>query len=153
MTCTPRLPDTPYRPGRHARPMLLSGALAMMIVLAQTLGLVHGVGHGAAPASHAVHAAPGAQTIEQPDGGEHHGLHGHGTGTAYGWLHQLLSGHAAGSDCLGFDHAVAGDLLSSAPAWRPPAVAPDSAVADARRVWQLAAQAAGYLARGPPLRS
>jgi hypothetical protein len=130
--------------------------LAVLIVLAQTLGLVHRVGHGPGhgPGQGLGHTAHASHTP--------HGSHAHAAASdlahadaSHGddWLHQLLSGHAAGSDCLGFDQAVVGDLVATAPAWLAPVVAPGDAVPDAQRAWHLAAQAAGFLARGPPLLS
>jgi len=160
MNRSPGTSETPGRPWRPARPSapvvppVLAWALVVFVVLAQTMGLVHRVGHGPGQAAHASHAP--------------HGNHGHAHATAHAtahahphgdtppagdWLHQLLSGHAAGSDCLGFDHAVVGDLIAAAPAWLAPVAAPDDTVPDAQRVWHLAAQAAGFLARGPPLLS
>jgi hypothetical protein len=126
--------------------------LTAVLVLAQMLGLLHRVGHGSDHADHALHAHQALQSagVPQGNGGHAHAHAAHGDEPTGDWLQQLLSGHAAGSDCLGFDHAVAGDGLVASALCLPMAIAMDDTVPDARRVWHLAAQAAGYLARGPP---
>lgn len=95
-------------------------ALLLAMVLLQTLGLVHKVLHSGGP-----HA--GVESVDRPD----------------------AFAHGDESECRLFDQLAQSDL-----AWAPP---PVSATVPALQGFtphapagRLAAQAAGYLARGPP---
>ena len=106
--------------------------LLIALVLVQTLGLMHRI----------VHAHGRSQPAEVPavsvDGGG-----------AESWVKALFEGHDSERDCAQYDQLSHGDL-----AWGS-AVAITSAAAELPVVvhhpgWHLAAQAAGFLARGPP---
>lgn len=107
-------------------------ACAWLLLLAQTLGLAHRVLHGSHGSSAgtvvAAEAAPAAHH-------HHHGWFDHDDGD--------------GPQCQLYDHLAAGDLLTAAVAavaTLPPVPVP----AAFHAAWQLATQAAGFLARGPP---
>ena len=119
------------------RPRRVLIAVAMLaLVLAQTLGLVHRVVHAhAAPVSHAI----STDAYSRVDTGE----------AEAAWVHRLFGDHHGGSDCDSYDKLTGCDALKSvvvAPA--PPSV--DSTLTPVHPAWHLAAQAAGFLARGPP---
>jgi hypothetical protein len=106
--------------------------LLIALVLVQTLGLMHRI----------VHAHGRSSPVEVPavsvDGG-----------SAESWVKALFEGHDSERDCAQYDQLSHGDL-----AWGS-AVAITSAAAEQAVVvhhpgWHLAAQAAGFLARGPP---
>jgi len=66
-----------------------------------------------------------------------------------GWLHKLFAGHQHDGDCDVYDQLGHADALAGA----LPMVADASftqAPAALHRGWHLAAQSAGFLARGPP---
>jgi hypothetical protein len=110
------------RSGRRWLPLVL-GAL----LFAQMLGLVHRVAHPSneAAATLSAPAAPGA--------------------------HALWDGHDDGSQCRLYDQLAHADLVVDTPGVG--SVTATAAVACASpRGWRLAAQAAGFLARGPPSR-
>ena len=125
------------KPGRLR---LVGFALLMAaLLLLQTLGLLHTLGHGlehdikhsesvaVAHATHADHAHEGA-----------------------GFLNQLFSAHASDADCRLYDQLAGGHAVPSALAVTLPVAAPPFAVAsfagDALARW-----AALFNARGPPL--
>ena len=147
-------------PGRLRRTILLIVMAAWL--LSQALGLVHRVVHPA-PAGHAnpahadathVHAAHGPFASHPvspvPVAHEHRDEgHDHTSGGGHG-LEHLFGSHGPGAGaCVLYDQLAHADLL-----WSPPADSCSVAVTDAARsdrpAWHLAAQAAGYLARGPP---
>ena len=100
-------------------PAAFFAALALALVLAQTLGALHRVAHA-------------------------DGAGGHG-----GWEQALFAGDHAGGGCDLYDALSTGDALcadAGVPMAQPVPVAPVRRHAG----WQLAAQAAGFLARGPP---
>ena len=103
------------------------------MVLLQALGLVHRTAHYRT-AHH--HAAPAAQAP-------------HAAGVAQPWLKALFSGHTEGAECVLYDQLGQADALAAVPT----VVLPDAAVIRPEPVhpaWNLAHQAAGFLARGPP---
>lgn len=114
--------SSPRLPPRHcALIVIVLAALA----LAQWLGITHRVVH-----AHEAEAQAHAQAVKE------NGL-------------EALFGHDAGSACDLYDQLTHADALPGVPAAVPPVVAPRPA-ACMHRAWHLAAQATGFLARGPP---
>ncbi len=109
---------------------LITGVL-LAFVLAQALGLMHRIAHAPLTGLGFVHAS-----VEAPQAG-------------LSWLKALFSGHDSERGCDLFDQSSHADLAcGDAPslAFQGP-----NATADLIHPgWQLAAQAAGFLARGPP---
>ncbi len=118
--------------------------LGFALLLAQTLGLMHGLNHGGGPYAQE-HAQKSAVHLASHDHQDHHDHPGQGN-----WLESLFSSHDGESDCRLYDQASHG---SAAPAVAPvilPAVLPSPVVA----IFQgeaLARWAALFDARGPPL--
>jgi hypothetical protein len=139
--------------------------LAVLMLLAQMLGQWHGLAH----APHGAHAA--AEAARQRAGGhaDDHGAdhadghtashtafssagHGGALRTGASWLQQLFDGDEHLASCVLYDQLAHADGLPSLPMlWLPPAWVP--AVPPWHARWQLAAQATGFLARGPPSRA
>jgi hypothetical protein len=119
------------------------------LVLAQSWGLLHRVVH-APQSERASVGAPGAPfaSISAPVMAERHD---EGAAPGLTWLERLFASHDRAA-CDSLDHIAHGDFLLG-----PPADICVAAVSQAVQVpnpaWQLAAQAAGYLARGPPLQA
>ena len=108
---------------------LVCSTLLVALVLAQTLGLVHRIVHapiGGYPAASASKAA--------------------GTG----WLKALFAGHSSEQGCDLYDQLSHADAVPEAPA-AAFLVRGVDAVPTWHSVGQVAAQAAGFLARAPPL--
>ena len=129
------------RPPARLMVWLLMGCLAGALLLAQTLGLLHGVVHEDGREHH----------VQALSADQNHN-HGHGDQGAHsgGWLASLFSSHDGGADCRLFDQASHGSAapasaLSSLPAL-PPSVAVAIFQGDALARW-----AALFDARGPPL--
>ena len=119
------------------------GYLACTLLLAQTLGLMHGVVHEAGNERHA--QAPSA------DHNYSHS-HSHGGGSTHpgDWLESLFSSHDGGADCRLFDQASHGSAAPTLAQSSLPTLPPSVAVA----IFQgetLARWAALFDARGPPL--
>lgn len=119
------------------RRLALAGFVVMMLLLGQTLGLIHRVAHGStrAPADAGSAWAPSLAAVadESPSSG----------------LQGLFGSHDQRGDCESFDKVSTADLLLPAPlvlAAEPVALPP----AAVHRTWHLAAQSSGFLARGPP---
>jgi hypothetical protein len=112
-------------PTRATAPRLhaaLIAAVLAMLVLAQSLGALHRVAH------------PG----------------GDGAAPASGnWVMDLFAGHDHDGGCELFDQLTHGDALCAASVG-PTASAEPAAPVARHAAWQIAAQAAGFLARGPP---
>lgn len=106
--------------------------LLVALVVVQTLGLMHRIVHlhGRSQSSD----APAVSVVG--DIGE-------------SWVKALFDGHDSELDCAQYDQLSHGDL-----AWGSVATttspAPDLPVVVHHLGWHLAAQAAGFLARGPP---
>lgn len=112
------------RPFSHRRAaMKVAIAVAMAVLLAQSLGLVHRISHG--PGWHAATAAP-AQGLDA-----------------------LFASHGDEGGCVLYDQLTHGDAAWSPPMQTLPAL-PPAAVPTPHRSWHIAAQARGFLARGPP---
>lgn len=136
-------PPLAARPHRAA---LLALVLAML--LAQALGLVHASLHGA-PHRHA--QGPAEPAARAADFGAWQLPHDCDEPRAHGpAAHDEAFGHDAGSaECRLYDQ-VGHDWALAAP-WGAPAAAPNTPGMVSRpEAPVLSAQAAGYLARGPP---
>lgn len=125
---------------RSPRTALIVAVLAAL-VLAQALGLMHGIAHfqrAAAVAGAMVAAdAPQAAASEPPPSG---------------WLQALFTGHDRDGGCELYDQLSHADVLCGVPALHLPSALPP-APAPGPGSGQLAQQAAGFLARGPPVLS
>ena len=109
-------------------------ALACCIVLMQWVGSLHSYVHPQHLATHSVERSAGPSN----------------SGPA---LQALFSGHDSNSgDCRLLDLLMHADLLASAVSV-PIAFAPPQNRAAVHIGWHHAAQSAGYLARGPPVRA
>jgi len=117
-----------FGPRPRRRRAAFTVALLAAVVLLQWFGLVHRVAH--APQLAAVHAVDA-----QP---------------AHGVLDALFGSHHSGADCQLFDQLAHADTLVSFVAPPMPALPMPGAPPQVHERWHLAAQAAGYLARGPP---
>lgn len=103
----------------------LVAALLAVLVLAQTLGALHRIAH------------PGGDGAATPS------TH---------WVLDLFADHDHDGSCELFDQLTHGAALCAASPG--PLASPEPAPPVARHAaWQIAAQAAGFLARGPPLLS
>lgn len=135
----------PWRPPAWSLVWLLTGCLACALLLAQALGLMHGV----------VHAAGDEYHLQAPNASHNHGhSHGHGHSDEHRvggcWLEALFSSHDGGADCRLFDQASHGSAAPALALASLPTLLPSLAVA----IFQgeaLARWAALFDARGPPL--
>jgi hypothetical protein len=113
------------------------GYLALALLLAPLLGLMHGVVHGAGGSLHAaqapVHAAGDHEHADTQD-----------------WLADLFSVHADDSDCRVYDQLCQSGAVSAPPAVVLPLVL-SSFVFHFLEGEVLARRAALFEARGPPL--
>jgi len=115
---------------RASRRIAFAAVLLVSLVLAQALGLMHGIAH--------MRHVPGAATATAAT-----------TATGSGWVAKLFAGHQHGGDCDVYDQLSHGDALH--------AVAPVFAAVEftqtpvaLHRGWHIATQSSGFLARGPP---
>jgi hypothetical protein len=116
-----------------ARPSrLIALALVCMLLLAQALGLMHGVAHGHSR-GHSL-----AQVFDPA------------AGNGAPWLAPLFSSHDGDPDCRLFDQASHGSAAPAIVSLRLSVVLP-SLVFDISRCEALARWAALFDARGPPL--
>ena len=132
----------PYRESsRHVRRTVFSIVL-LALALAQTLGVIHRVVHS--PLSARAMVSSGAQlATETGVRSDQLGVH---------WLQALFSGHDNERGCHLFDQLSHSDLMRvevTVVACPHPVEMPDVS----HPGWHLAAQAAGFRARGPPLAS
>jgi hypothetical protein len=124
---------------------LLALLLAAVLVMTQTLGVMHGVTHGASGSSLHSH--------DQGHNHDHDHDHDHDRADAYGASHfltALFSSHQEASDCRLYDQASHDGALVTATPSALPVVPPPVTVA----IFQgeaLARWAALFDARGPPL--
>lgn len=117
----------------HLRRALITAVL-LALVMTQTLGALHRALSGHATAHQRAWSAATAE-----NGGGH-------------FLRALFAGHHDEHDCKVFDQLAQADLagaVAPAAAAQVPVEVPPVAIHPA---WHLAAQAAGFLARGPPPR-
>lgn len=118
------------QPTLSLRRALITGAL-LAFVLAQALGLMHRIVHAPLPGQGVVHASGAVAQPEVP------------------WVKALFAGHDHEHGCKLYDQSSHADLACG----DAPGVALQGSAAAADLIhpgWQLAAQAAGFLARGPP---
>lgn len=115
------------------------GYLALVLLLAPLLGLMHGVVHGVGGSLHAVQAH-----------GHDAGGHAHEHAETHGWLADLFSVHADDSDCRVYDQLCHSDAVSAPPALVLP-MALSSFVFHFLEGEVLARRAALFEARAPPL--
>ncbi len=115
--------------------------LACAMLLAQTLGFMHGVVHGPIYGSYT--AAGSNVQVTLQSGGD-------GFEPSVNWVDKLFSSHQGANDCRLFDQASHGSAAPQLAALALPVVLPPIAVA----IFQgeaLARWAALFDARGPPL--
>lgn len=113
----------------------LFSMVLLAFALAQTLGVVHRIVHSPL----AVHATA-------PAGAD-------ATHAAGNWLKALFAGHRTEQGCELYDQLSHSDLMQVDITVVVPLLPPTEACAPSRPAWHLAAQAAGFRARGPPLAS
>ena len=109
----------------------LTHAVLLAFVLAQALGLMHRIVHAPMLGQAALHASAEAPQAE------------------VSWLKVLFAGHHSERACDLYDQTSHADLVCG----DVPSLALQGSAAAADVIhpgWQLAAQAAGFLARGPP---
>ena len=111
------------------------GYLALVLLLAPMLGLMHGLTHGALDAHHAAPA---------------HSDHADDSGHEHGGLADLFPGHADAADCRIYDQLCHADALSVPPLAALPMVL-SAFVFLFLQGEALARRAALFEARGPPL--
>ncbi len=114
------------------------GYLALVLLLAPLMGLMHGVVHGGG----SLHSAE----AHVHDGHDH----AHENVDGHGWLADLFSVHADDSDCRVYDQLCHSDAVSVPPALVLPVVL-SSSVFHFLEGEALARRAALFEARGPPL--
>lgn len=115
------------------------GFLALALLLAPLLGLMHSVVHSGGTAVHAANAH-----AHDDDSHAHEHADGHG------WLADLFSVHADDSDCRVYDQLCHSDVIAAPPALVLP-IALSSFVFHVLEAEHLARRAALFEARGPPL--
>jgi hypothetical protein len=115
------------------------GFLALALLLAPLLGLIHGVVHGAGGPLHGQQAH-----VHEGDG------HAHEHADSRGWLADVFSVHADEADCRAYDQLCHSDGVPSAPALVLP-VFLSALVFHFLEGEFLARRAALFEARGPPL--
>lgn len=111
--------------------------VAVALVAAQVLGLLHRTVHAD---DSAIAALPSFATA-------HADADSHG-----GWIDALFSGHHAARDCVAFDQMGHADLATFPGAVPVPPPLPSGNQMQPRNgARHVAAQACGFLARGPPV--
>lgn len=117
-------------------------AVMAALLIAQTLGLLHRIVHAPQAAHSGLSALAAAPQIAD------HTHAAAATPADTDWLERLFGTHEP-TGCESYDQLSHADFLWSCAA--PPTVqATSTGVPLSHPGWQLAAQAAGYLARGPP---
>ncbi len=119
------------------------GLLALALLLAPLLGLMHGVVHGAGSPLQ-------GQQLHVHDGHDHAHQHAHEHAGGPGWLADVFSVHADAADCRVYDQLCHSDGVSAPPALVLPVVL-SSLVFHFLEGEVLARRAALFEARGPPL--
>jgi hypothetical protein len=121
----------PFALTRASRRIAFAAVLLVSLVLAQALGLMHGIAH--------MRHVPGSSTSAATTAVD----------AKSGWVAKLFAGHQHGGDCDVYDQLSHGDALH--------AVAPVFAAVEftqtpvaLHRGWHIATQSSGFLARGPP---
>ena len=111
---------------------LACSTLLFALVVAQTLGLVHRIVHAPIGGHPAISASASSMTS-----------------TGMGWLKALFAGHSSEQGCDLYDQLSHADAVPAA-STAAILVQAFAAVPTWHSVGHLAAQAAGFLARGPP---
>ncbi|KQU80890.1 MULTISPECIES: hypothetical protein [unclassified Rhizobacter] len=115
---------------RASRRIAFAVVLLVSLVLAQALGLMHGIAH----MRHAPGTVSTATVAKAADSG---------------WVAKLFAGHQHGGDCDVYDQLSHGDAMHGAtPAFA--AVEFTQTPVALHSGWHIAAQSSGFLARGPP---
>jgi hypothetical protein len=116
----------PTRPLPLSLRRSLIGLMLSALVLTQLLGVMHRmmIGH----AAHSAHAV---------DAGAH-------------LLQALFAGHHDDRDCKVYDQLAHADLADGSALVQAADLPGDTPLIATHCAWQIAAQAAGFLARGPP---
>jgi hypothetical protein len=98
----------PMRPLARSMAWLFTAYLVCALLLAQTLGLMHGVVHDG------VHEAGREHHVQAISADLNHN-HGHSDEGAHpgGWLESLFSSHDGGADCRLFDQASHGSAAAT----------------------------------------
>jgi hypothetical protein len=131
------------------RRRMLCLAMLVALALAQTLGLIHRIVH--APAgSYAAFVASSAGAGAAFNTGSTGAAAAFNTSTD--WLKALFAGHASEQGCDLYDQFSHADGVPAAPAVVVLLAAADVA-SPSPAASRVAAQAAGFLARGPPVTS
>ena len=128
----------PFRATSRQLRRTIFSILLFALALAQTLGVVHRIVHS--PLTLHATAAIGERDSFSTSTAERRGTH---------WLQALFSGHDTDQGCHLFDQLSHSDLLQVEVAVLA-CVLPDESPDSSHPGWHLAAQAAGFLARGPP---
>lgn len=120
----------------HRSRTLLAGLVLLVLVSMQSLSLLHRIVHAGSASDDAPHVLSTASAA---------------SAEADGWLEQLFDSHDR-HGCDAFDQLTHTETLCGVPSL--PGAAPQAgAPAGHHRAWHLAHQAAGFLARGPPMLS
>ena len=121
----------PFALTRASRRIAFAAVLLVSLVLAQALGLMHGIAH--------MRHVPGSSTGAATTAVE----------AKSGWVAKLFAGHQHGGDCDVYDQLSHGDALHAlAPVFA--AVEFTQTPVALHRGWHIATQSSGFLARGPP---
>ena len=132
----------PFRVSSRRLRRTIFSIVLLALALAQTLGVVHRVAHSplTVHARSSLGAQPAGVTSARAD---QPGAH---------WLQALFSGHDNERGCHLFDQLSHSDLMQ-VEVTVVACLHPDESPRVARPGWHFAAQASGFLARGPPLAS
>ena len=125
----------------HAVRRSAFAVLLVALVLVQTLGLMHRIAHlhgRSQPSDAPVVNVVSVVSVVSVAGD-----------TGESWVKALFEGHDSERDCTQYDQLSHGDLAWGGVATTT-SVAPELPVVAQHPGWHLAAQAAGFLARGPP---
>lgn len=129
-------PAARRRLSRRSGRVIAVGLLLSALVLLQSLGLIHRTAHRTQ-----VPAGITSTSLTTPSAGPH---------ADAGWLKALFTGHAEGAACVLYDQLAHADVLFDVPTPHLPDT-PVMRAGTVHRAWHLAYQAAGFLARGPPI--
>ena len=121
----------PFRQATHRLQRALSASVLFAFVLAQALGLMHRIVHAPLVGPGFVQASAEAPRAD------------------VSWLKALFAGHDSERGCDLYDQSSHADL-ACADALVLALQGPSTGTERLPPGWQLAAQAAGFLARGPP---
>lgn len=126
------MPRLPFALTRASRRIAFAAVLLVSLVLAQALGLMHGIAH--------MRHGPGTLTSAAATTAVE---------AKSGWVAKLFAGHQHGGDCDVYDQLSHGDALHGATPVFAALEFTQTPVA-LHSGWHIAAQSSGFLARGPP---